>query len=71
MLTQLRFLLILPFTTFRRQAELRLTVRVKDINDNRPQFERLDCRGEVPRDVPPASDILTLSGSACSAVKAK
>ena len=45
----------------RRQAELRLTVRVRDINDNRPQFERLGCVGDVPRDTPAATDILTLS----------
>lgn len=46
---------------YRRQAEMRLTVKVKDINDNRPQFERVDCSGAVARDTPPGAAVLTLS----------
>jgi protocadherin Fat 1/2/3 len=48
-------------TPFRRQAELRLTVRVRDINDNRPQFERVNCVGDISRDVSSGTEILTLS----------
>ena len=48
-------------TPYRRQAELRLTIRVKDINDNRPQFERIKCQGRIERDTPVGSEILTLS----------
>lgn len=46
---------------YRRQTELRLTVRIRDINDNRPQFERVNCVGRVPRDTPPGTGLLTLS----------
>ncbi len=46
---------------FRRQAELRLTVRLRDANDNRPQFERADCRGRVPRDTPVGGTVFALS----------
>ncbi len=31
---------------YRRQAELRLRVRLRDANDNRPQFERVACQVE-------------------------
>ncbi len=48
-------------TPYRRQAELRLTIRVRDINDNRPQFERIGCHGRIPRDTPAGTEILTLS----------
>ncbi|XP_072389697.1 fat-like cadherin-related tumor suppressor homolog [Diabrotica undecimpunctata] len=46
---------------YRRQTEMQLTVKVKDINDNRPQFERVDCFGHVPRNMPIGSEIITLS----------
>lgn len=46
---------------YRRQTEMQLTVRVKDVNDNRPQFEKIDCTGHVPRYVPIGSEIITLS----------
>jgi len=46
---------------FRREAELVLSVRLNDINDNRPQFERVDCVGDVPRDTPGDTELLTLS----------
>ena len=37
------------------------TMRVRDINDNRPQFERVDCKGIVPRNTPIGTVIPTLS----------
>lgn len=46
---------------YRRQTEMQLTVRVKDVNDNRPQFEKIDCTGHVPRYLPIGSEIITLS----------
>lgn len=46
---------------YRRQAEMRLTVRLQDVNDNRPQFERVDCVGYFPRRLPIGSEITTLS----------
>jgi protocadherin Fat 1/2/3 len=46
---------------YRRQAELKLTIRLRDINDNRPQFERIGCAGKVARTTAPGSQIFTLS----------
>lgn len=46
---------------YRRQTEMQLTVKVKDVNDNRPQFEKIDCVGNVPRNVPIGTEIITLS----------
>ena len=48
-------------TPYRRQSEMRLTINIKDINDNRPQFERIGCIGKIPRSIPQTSNILTLS----------
>lgn len=46
---------------YRRQAEMQLHVKLKGVNDNRPQFERIDCTGYVPRHVPIGSEIITMS----------
>ncbi|XP_063375219.1 fat-like cadherin-related tumor suppressor homolog [Cydia amplana] len=46
---------------YRRQAELRLRVRLLDVNDNRPQFERVDCVGYLPRRLSAGAEIVTLS----------
>ncbi|XP_076387964.1 FAT atypical cadherin kugelei isoform X3 [Megachile rotundata] len=46
---------------YRRQAEMRLHVKLRDVNDNRPQFERIECTGHVPRYVPIGSEIITVS----------
>ncbi|XP_024879658.1 fat-like cadherin-related tumor suppressor homolog isoform X4 [Temnothorax curvispinosus] len=46
---------------YRRQAEMQLRVRLRDVNDNRPQFERIDCTGHVPRYVSIGSEIITVS----------
>ncbi len=49
-------------TPYRRQSELRLTIRLMDINDNRPQFERVSCVGQVDRTLAtPGTQIFTLS----------
>lgn len=46
---------------FRRQAEALLIVTLEDVNDNRPQFERIDCEGHLSRNLPVGAEILTLS----------
>ncbi len=46
---------------YRRQTEMLLKIRVRDINDNRPQFEKVDCVGHIPRNIPIGREILTLS----------
>jgi len=46
---------------FRRQTEMSLAIHIKDVNDNRPQFERVDCVGEVSRLVKIGTELLTLS----------
>lgn len=46
---------------YRRQNEMQLKIRVQDVNDNRPQFERVDCVGSVHRYVAIGTDILTLT----------
>lgn len=46
---------------YRRQNEMQLVIKVRDVNDNRPQFERVDCVGHIPRYVPIGTEILTLS----------
>lgn len=46
---------------YRRQTEMQLRVKLRDVNDNRPQFEKVDCTGHVPRYVPIGSEIITVS----------
>ncbi|XP_055371961.1 fat-like cadherin-related tumor suppressor homolog [Condylostylus longicornis] len=46
---------------YRRQTEMELIIRIRDVNDNRPQFERVDCIGHIPRELPIGTEILTLS----------
>lgn len=46
---------------YRRQTEMQIFINVKDVNDNRPQFERVDCIGQVNRQAAIGNDILTVS----------
>lgn len=46
---------------YRRQTEMSLTITLRDVNDNRPQFERIDCVGTIPRYAAIGTEILTLS----------
>nr|XP_053631087.1 fat-like cadherin-related tumor suppressor homolog isoform X2 [Cherax quadricarinatus] len=46
---------------YRRQSEKVITVHVEDVNDNRPQFERIDCTGFIDRLTPLGSEVFTLS----------
>ncbi|XP_077287800.1 fat-like cadherin-related tumor suppressor homolog [Arctopsyche grandis] len=46
---------------YRRQTEMQLTIKIRDVNDNRPQFEKIDCLGHVSRYLPISSEIITLT----------
>ncbi|XP_068148588.1 LOW QUALITY PROTEIN: fat-like cadherin-related tumor suppressor homolog [Drosophila tropicalis] len=46
---------------YRRQTEIELSIAVKDINDNRPQFERINCYGKILKSATIGSDIFTVS----------
>ncbi|XP_035218016.1 fat-like cadherin-related tumor suppressor homolog [Stegodyphus dumicola] len=46
---------------YRRQAEMIVRVQLRDINDHRPLFERVDCVGQVLDSVPLETPIITLS----------
>ena len=48
-------------TPYRRQSELTVTVTVRDVNDNRPQFQRVGCTGRVPRTTSIGTELLALS----------
>ncbi|XP_062556294.1 fat-like cadherin-related tumor suppressor homolog isoform X3 [Armigeres subalbatus] len=46
---------------YRRQTEMQLIIKLRDVNDNRPQFERIDCVGRIPRYTPIGTEIFNLS----------
>uniref|UniRef100_A0A672H9K0 FAT atypical cadherin 3b n=1 Tax=Salarias fasciatus TaxID=181472 RepID=A0A672H9K0_SALFA len=46
---------------YRRESEVNITIRVININDNQPLFERVSCRGMISRDFPVNQTIVTLS----------
>lgn len=46
---------------YRRQTEMQLYINVRDVNDNRPQFERVDCVGEVYKLAPIGAEVLTVN----------
>ena len=46
---------------YRRQTETILTVHLQDINDNRPQFERVNCVGTVSSNIPQGTEVFHLS----------
>uniref|UniRef100_A0AAQ5YXC9 FAT atypical cadherin 3b n=1 Tax=Amphiprion ocellaris TaxID=80972 RepID=A0AAQ5YXC9_AMPOC len=46
---------------YRRETEVNITIRVININDNRPLFEKVSCRGMISRDFPVNQTIVTLS----------
>ncbi|XP_028977046.2 protocadherin Fat 3 [Esox lucius] len=46
---------------YRRENEVNVTVRVVNVNDNRPLFERVSCRGMIGRDFPVGQNIVTMS----------
>lgn len=46
---------------YRRQTEMQLFINVRDVNDNRPQFERVNCVGEVYRQAAIGTEVLTIN----------
>lgn len=46
---------------YRRQTEMKLFVNLRNVNDHRPQFERIDCVGYIPRHLAIGSELITLS----------
>ncbi|XP_042241862.1 fat-like cadherin-related tumor suppressor homolog [Homarus americanus] len=48
-------------TPFKRETETTVKVKVRDVNDNRPQFEGIECKGWVSVDAPVGTNVLTLS----------
>lgn len=48
-------------TPYRRQAEMTLKVRLRDVNDHRPLFEKVGCKGYVSQSAPINTEIITLS----------
>ncbi|XP_067113778.1 protocadherin Fat 3 [Osmerus mordax] len=46
---------------YRRESEVNITVRLLNVNDNKPLFERDACRGMIARDFPIGQPILTMS----------
>lgn len=46
---------------YRRESEVNITIRLININDNQPLFERISCRGMIGRDFPVSQTIVTMS----------
>lgn len=46
---------------YRRESEVNVTVQVLNINDNRPLFERVSCKGTIGRDFPVGQTIIIMS----------
>lgn len=46
---------------YRRESEVNVTIRLININDNQPVFERISCRGMISRDFPVNETIVTMS----------
>lgn len=41
--------------------QIKVYIKLRNVNDHRPQFERIDCIGRVPRHLPIGSELITLS----------
>ncbi|XP_066507712.1 protocadherin Fat 3 [Hoplias malabaricus] len=46
---------------YRRESEVNVTVRILNVNDNPPLFERVSCKGMIARDLPVGQTIITMS----------
>ncbi|XP_076026861.1 protocadherin Fat 3-like, partial [Genypterus blacodes] len=46
---------------YRRENEVNVTIRLININDNQPLFERVACRGMISRDFPVGQTFVSLS----------
>uniref|UniRef100_A0A3B4AML1 Uncharacterized protein n=1 Tax=Periophthalmus magnuspinnatus TaxID=409849 RepID=A0A3B4AML1_9GOBI len=48
-------------TPYRKESEVNVTIRLININDNPPLFEKVSCRGMISRDFPVNQTIVTMS----------
>ncbi|KAK7925921.1 hypothetical protein WMY93_008231 [Mugilogobius chulae] len=48
-------------TPYRRESEVNVTIRLININDNPPLFEKVSCRGMINREFPVNQTIVTMS----------
>ncbi|XP_005091891.2 protocadherin Fat 1, partial [Aplysia californica] len=48
-------------TPFKREEDMVLTVRVQDVNDNSPEFEKIKCSGYLSRESPQKLEVLVLT----------
>ncbi|XP_035289609.1 protocadherin Fat 3-like [Anguilla anguilla] len=46
---------------YRQESEVNVTVSLANINDNKPVFEKIACRGTISRDFPIGRGIITMS----------
>ncbi|XP_038055589.1 protocadherin Fat 1-like isoform X3 [Patiria miniata] len=46
---------------FRRESEVLVAIRLQNINDNRPQFEKIDCVGTISRTLTAGENIALIS----------
>lgn len=46
---------------FRRETEVTVRVKIADVNDNVPEFERLDCIGYLSREAPVGTELVVMS----------
>ena len=46
---------------FRRETEMILKVKLIDVNDNRPEFERINCVGHLSKEAAVGTQLLTMS----------
>ncbi|XP_076993564.1 protocadherin Fat 2 [Tamandua tetradactyla] len=46
---------------FRQQKEVSISLRLKNLNDNQPMFEKVNCTGAIHEDSPVGKSIMTMS----------
>ena len=47
-------------TPFRRESEIVVTIKLTDVNDNKPRFEKVDCKGYLSRDAPVGTSLIVI-----------
>lgn len=46
---------------FRRESESTVTLRIRDVNDNKPRFEGINCTGYLSREAPRGTELVVVS----------
>ena len=46
---------------YRRESESIVTVRIRDVNDNKPRFEGVNCTGYLSREAPSGTELVVVS----------